>query len=106
MGVQFGILNPREIDDLPFSTWAHWYQHEQAEPWLDRRVDAQAFLICRVLSEVIHTQAQPVQEMFQLSASLDRATDPDSEEDDPDSPDLTTFAVNMGAAGFSTYIPG
>jgi hypothetical protein len=96
------------VPDLPFALWLQWYRHEAAEPFQDRRCDLQAFLICRVLSGVIHQQIEPTEEMFRLSAAIDGSGNAsDDDERSPASPrSLLSVRANFARCGINSYIEG
>lgn len=91
-GLQFGILDLADVDELPFSVLGRWYFAELEVPFLDRRLEEIAFLSCRVLHMVFNNQGTPGPEMFQLSPKLkpseESATDSDFPEVDQESIDL------------------
>jgi hypothetical protein len=99
---EFGVLDRQSIEDLPFSVWLDHFQDELLEPFLDRRIDTQAFLITRVLAAVIQVQLTPTEEMFLISAPLSaaaRATAAGEETAEP----LDGFQIGMAAAGWPSY---
>ena len=94
------MIDLDEIGHRPFSFWVRWYQHEANEPFLDRRLDLQAFLICRVLAGVIHQQITPTEEMFTLSAPLHPDTrDPEDLEHEAEERSFRMFESKMARHG-------
>ena len=91
-GLQFGILDLDDVDELPFSVLGRWYFAELEVQFLDRRLEEIAFLSCRVLHMVFNNLGTPGPEMFQLSPKLkpseESATEPDFPEVDQESIDL------------------
>ena len=96
-GLQFGVVDLTEVDDLPFAVLARWFFAEQHVPFIDRRIEEIAFLACRVLAGVIQHQLTPTPEMFRLSidplADSTGATDADFPEVDQES--INRFAERM-----------
>ena len=96
------ILDLDEVDQLPFSLWLRWYQHELKEPFSDRRSDTLAFLSASVFSAIIHAQITPTFEMFNLSAPLiptDSDGDPDGYDDEAAEREFRAFDRQMLKAG-------
>ena len=88
------IVDLDEVDDLPFSVLARWFDAEQEVPFLDRRIELTAYLMCRVLHAVIQHAVVPDPEMFVLSP-LPEQSAPDADFPEVDQRSIDLFAEKI-----------
>lgn len=94
------LLDLEEVEEMPFRIWSDWYFAEQEVPFLDRRLEDTAFLICRVLASVWHDHLTPTEKMFRLSPEIvESAPDADFPAVDQDSIDRFTARVERESEG-------
>lgn len=86
------ILDLDEVDELPFSVLARWYDAELETPFLDRRLEMTAFLVCRVLASVIHSGVTPTRDMFELTPKPGEESAPEDDFPKVDQASIDSFA--------------